>query len=144
MITYKTGNLFTTDAPVIVHGCNCQGRMGSGIAKQIKENYPEAFDAYISPIVTKLTLGNIIPASTGSKFIINALTQDRYGFDGKLYTDYDAVRTCMKKISRLLLPQKPVIAMPKIGCGLGGGDWNIISKIIEEELKDFEVEVWEL
>ena len=45
-IIYKKGDLLTTDADIIVHGCNCQGVMGSGVAKQIKEKFPNAYTIY--------------------------------------------------------------------------------------------------
>lgn len=38
-IKYIKGSLLDTDAKIIVHGCNCQGVMGSGVAKQLKKNY---------------------------------------------------------------------------------------------------------
>lgn len=65
--------------------------------------------------------------------VINAYTQYDYGTD-KINLDYDALRLCLRKIN--MLCDGLDIGLPKIGCGLAGGDWNIVSKIIEEELQD--------
>lgn len=154
-IIYKKGNLFTTDADIIIHGCNCQGVMGSGVAKQIKEKYPEAYAEYKRQEKRcGLKVGDIskFVNSTDGKIIINAMTQYNYGRDNQIYADYNGIRSCLRKISNEInfrktifnILENPTLAMPKIGCGLGGGDWNIVSKIIEEELVDFEVEIWEL
>jgi O-acetyl-ADP-ribose deacetylase (regulator of RNase III) len=143
MIKEIQDNLFKSHADIIVHGCNAQGKMGSGIAKQIRDIYPKVYDAYIQVYESKgLKLGDIIPVSIGNrKWIVNAITQEFYGYDDRLYTDYDAIRECMKKIAHNA-QHGFKIAMPKIGCGLGGGDWNKVKKIIEEELCGFEVEVY--
>lgn len=64
-------------------------------------------------------------------------------YDGKLYTDYTAFQSCLKRI-KLTVPAGETIAMPfKIGCGLGGGDWNVILGLIQKELSDkYTVELW--
>ena len=67
---------------------------------------------------------------TSKLIIVNAYTQFKFG--SGLQTDYEAVRSCFKIIKNKFGELK--IAYPKIGAGLGGGDWDIISKIIEEEL----------
>lgn len=62
MIRYIKGDLLETDAPVIVHGCNCQGVMGSGVAKQIKEKYFTVYEIYRKIYENQgLELGTIIP-----------------------------------------------------------------------------------
>lgn len=77
------------------------------------------------------------------KVIVNMFAQSNYGYDGKLYTDYTAFQSCLKRI-KLTVPAGETIAMPfKIGCGLGGGDWNVIFGLIQKELSDkYTVELW--
>jgi len=53
--------------------------------------------------------------------------------------DYDALRMCMRKINHEFPGRK--IGLPKIGCGLAGGDWNIVQGIIEDELHDCDVTI---
>ncbi len=113
---------------VIVHGCNCMCTMGSGIAKQIKSAYPEAYQAdMMTACRDPEKLGTISWADCGDVIVVNAYTQFRYGRD-KRHVNYDAVRSCFKIIAEQFSGKH--IAYPKIGAG----DWIIIKKIIDEEL----------
>jgi O-acetyl-ADP-ribose deacetylase (regulator of RNase III) len=121
---------------VIIHGCNCFHTMGAGIAKQIKGKFPQAYEADLeTPYGSKKKLGKLshclIPKGRGF-IIVNAYTQYAFGTD-KPAVDYDAVRSCFKEIKKEYTKMK--IGYPKIGAGLGGGNFEIISKIIDEELK---------
>ncbi|WP_210463130.1 macro domain-containing protein [Rufibacter roseolus] len=122
---------------LIIHGCNCQCVMGAGIAKTIKEKFPEAYKADLGTKKgDKSKLGTISSAelSVNGKtlIVVNAYTQ----FDWKgtgVKADYDAVRSAFSHIKGKFSGLK--IAYPAIGAGLAGGDWKIISAIIEEELE---------
>jgi O-acetyl-ADP-ribose deacetylase (regulator of RNase III) len=129
-IEYVKGNLFDTHCNVIVHGCNAQGVMGSGVAKIIRDQYPEAYQTYKR---SKLSLGSVSKASSNGKIIVNAITQQYYGRDAIRYVSYDAISEVFVQINHSFKNQE--IAMPQIGAGLGGGDWSVISAIIESELK---------
>ena len=155
-IIYKQGNLLECEEKIIVHGCNAQGVMGAGVAKAIKENYPLAWEAYRGHyylrhrIGTRFKLGSIIWANCGNKLIGNAITQEYYGGGKKQYCSYEAIIKCMIRINHFLdAPLRKgqyekIVAMPKIGAGLAGGDWNIIEKIIEDELTDVQPVVYYL
>jgi O-acetyl-ADP-ribose deacetylase (regulator of RNase III) len=123
---------------VIIHGCNCFCTMGAGIAKNIKSEFPEAYEADLKTEKgnkDKLgTYSNAITERNGYKIIIiNAYTQHHYK-GRRMKADYEAIRSVFKKIKANYPGRK--IGYPKIGAGLAGGDWNIISEIIEEELKN--------
>lgn len=124
---------------VIAHGCNCFHSFGAGIAKTIRLKYPEAH------VVDKNTrygdrdkMGTISVCELPNVTIVNAYTQFKYT-SIKLDVEYDAVRECMKKIKERFSGKK--IGLPLIGCGLAGGDWDIVSKIIEEELEGEDVTI---
>lgn len=121
---------------IIVHGCNCLNIMGGGIARIIKEQFPEAFEADREcELFTHERLGNISIGFNDlyNLTIVNAYTQYRPAANSlEVAVDYDAVRSCMKKIKQQFSGKK--IGMPKIGCGLANGSWQIVSKIISEEL----------
>lgn len=130
---------------VIVHGCNCFCTMGSGIAKQIHERYPEVYNVDAKTRKGDITkLGNYTfkaPIGFGDSFIvINAYTQYNYGKDS-IKADYEAIALVMRKINHNFRGQR--IGLPKIGAGLAGGDWNRIIKIIETELVDCDVTIVE-
>lgn len=135
-IEYRTGDLLKSSLQAIAHGCNSQGVMGSGIAKQIKEQYPDAFKMYrIAFVKSGLQIGTNIWSSYNNTIIVNCITQPFFGNDKKRYVSYDAISDCMKDInSNLFNAGIYEIGLPLIGAGLGGGNWNIISSIIEEEL----------
>lgn len=146
-IEYIKGDLFSTKIRTIVHGCNAQGVMGSGVAKIIREKYPKAYERYRKEfeLYNHLKLGDTIAVPCGDrvndptnyKVIVNAITQDFYGRDGSRYVSYDAVSDCMNKINRFSeVYGIEEVAMPQIGAGLGGGEWNVIEAIIESELKN--------
>jgi O-acetyl-ADP-ribose deacetylase (regulator of RNase III) len=121
---------------VIVHGCNCQCQMGAGIAKSIKAAFPEAYEADCkTPKGDRSKLGSTSHAlvkSSGASFtVVNAYTQFHWRGNG-VKVDYDAVRSCMRLVKQQFSGSR--IGYPMIGAGLAGGDWDIISEIIEAEL----------
>lgn len=121
---------------VIVHGCNCQCVMGAGIAKSVKERFPAAFQADLATTKgAREKMGTITTATVeenGNTFVIvNAYTQFHWrGPEGKV--EYDSLRSAFARVREQFAGKR--IGYPLIGAGLGGGDWNVIAKIIDEEL----------
>lgn len=147
MINYVTGDLLGATQKVIIHGCNAQGIMGSGVAKVIKEKWPEVYEVYALKHKTfGLTLGDIIPVTTSDgKIVVNCITQENFGRDGLQYCDYDAIEKCFIQLNdRALDWEVTEMALPKIGAGLGGGDWNIIESIIVKTAKNYVPVVYSL
>jgi O-acetyl-ADP-ribose deacetylase (regulator of RNase III) len=158
-IQYKKGDLLKCEEKILMHGCNAQGVMGAGIAKAIRDKYPEAFEQYKKAVSWNKKhgvplsdlLGRVIWIPCNDKIILDAITQEFYGRDAKRYVSYKAVRQAIgntnstieiiaskvpKSLQSVLgtsitLPYP--FALPKIGAGLAKGDWNIIEAIIEEE-----------
>jgi len=157
MIEHITGDLLSVTEGYIIHGCNAQGIMGAGVAKLIKEKYPLAFKDYALCLQAKRTLNK--PALGTSTYsvqpdnvvIVNAVTQEYMGTDRR-HTDYDAVRTCFEEFvdeidshQNIFEDVPRVLNFPLIGCGLGGGEWEVIEQIIEEEIDDsFKKVLWTL
>ncbi len=143
-IEYRKGNLFETDILHIVHGCNAQGVMGSGVAKIVKEQYFDAYKFYAEQYDEHgLKLGDVQFVPANGKVIVNAITQENFGRTGAKFVDYNAVANCMKTINTVLkLSGETHVAMPQIGAGLGGGDWTVIASIIESELQDVQPVVY--
>lgn len=140
-INYIKGDLFQTSCDIIAHGCNMQGVMGSGVAAIVKRMYPEAYKEYHKLYENnKLELGlvNFVDIVKTQKRIIiaNCITQEHYGKDSNRYADYTAIRKCMWVLNEVAKKNLWTLAMPMIGSGLGGGNWDIIEEIIEEEIKD--------
>lgn len=122
---------------VIIHGCNCQNDMGAGIAKAIKARFPEAYEAdQATEKGSRDKLGTTTFAKIACEghelIVVNAYTQFHWRGSGVL-VDYDAIRTAFRETKDNFTGKR--IAYPLLGAGLGGGDWEIISKIIDEELE---------
>ena len=122
---------------VIIHGCNCFCTMGAGIAATISSKFPEAFQADADTLkgdkdklgtYTQATITTRGPINSHSVTIINGYTQYNYSGEGVL-VDYDAVATLFAALKTDFPNTR--FGYPKIGAGLGGGDWNILSTIID-------------
>lgn len=121
---------------VVVHGCNCQCVMGAGLARQIKRVFPEAYSADLE---TKRgdrgKLGSVSVAAVKrggvDLWVVNAYTQFRYGHG--VNVDYGAIRGSFREVRCRFDGFR--VGYPRIGAGLGGGDWGIIEPIIEGELE---------
>ena len=127
---------------IIAHGCNCFCVMNGGFAKQIKDNFLSAWSADQKTEKGDYNkLGNYSFGVYNKVKIYNCYTQYNYGTD-KVRLDYEALTLCLRKINfDNYTSSKITIGLPKIGCGLAGGDWNIVKKIIEKELKDMDVTI---
>lgn len=148
MIIIKDGNLFNSEAQVIAHQCNCQGVMGSGVAKEVKERYPHVYESYRKDYESGLLKPGYVNYTEArpSQIIASFCGQDKFGGDGKQYTDYNAVKECLIDIAlNMSLSNLKTIAFPyMVCCGRGGGNWDIILDMIEQIFKDFDVEIWKL
>jgi O-acetyl-ADP-ribose deacetylase (regulator of RNase III) len=148
MIHNLKGDLLDCKCDYICHQVNCQGVMGSGIAKQIRERFPEVFVSYASlcgRLKPEQLLGQIDIVNVDAPYnVINIFGQLDYGYDGARRTSYIALRDALSRI-KAVVPYGMTIGFPKfIGCGLGGGDWSKVYKIIEETLGEhYEVYIYE-
>ncbi len=157
MIKFYRGDLIVdSDVDVIAHQVNCQGVMGAGIAKQIHAMFPRVFGQYKLFCMKfnaegKSPLGEcqlVFTTEDKDRIVANLFGQEFYG-RGRQQTDYEALRKALHALAnnRFLRANRFSIGFPKnIGCALGGGDWNVVLPMIEEEFKDYPglVEIWEL
>ena len=155
MIEYVKDDLIKSDCDVIIHGCNCFNCMGAGIAKQIKETYPDAYKKDCSTVYgDKNKLGTFTHVKVPNiyfpdkdVYIVNAYSQYTYGRkDGEIYADYKAINEVMSRISNFFVDTDEKtfkIGMPKIGAGLARGDWEMISEIINRAFAGKTVYVYE-
>lgn len=160
-IHFVKGNLLEADLDYYCHQVNCQGRMGSGIAKAIREKWPIVYEKYgewhftndfqafsddLPEGASAYMLGKNLAVPVSEKqTVINMAAQATYGYDGKRYTSYDAFWLCLGDIKRTV-PKGSRIGFPDhIGCGLGGANWEVIKTMIWEALsEDFEVYIYKL
>ncbi len=151
MLIEKSGDLLASRCNVIAHQCNCFSMMGAGIAKTIKERYPAAYEADCHDArKPKERLGGF---SVGfdpkdKRLIANLYGQYRAGRIGRK-TNYDALASAWINFLIYLRSTPPHIQAPmmigvpyNIGCGLAGGDWNIVRKILDGGAKAAGVDVY--
>lgn len=139
-----TGDLLTAKG-IIVHGCNCQGVMGSGVARQIRAKWPAVYDSYKErERDMALYLGNAqMVRVEPDVWVVNAMTQEFYGRDGERYVSYEAVKEAFTRIKPWATILSVPVNFPLIGCGLAGGSWEIVGLIIKETLgPDIEQVLW--
>ena len=151
MIRVVKGNLLDATEHIIAHQVNCQRKMNSGVAKAIREKYPNVYEEYLK---TKPQLGLVdfiyADPDTGKQFIANMYSQDMYGYDGKQYTNYDAFKQCCKHIVKecklsTCMGKTLAVAMPyKIASDRGGADWDKIMDILLEEFTDVDLTLYKL
>lgn len=149
-IEYRKGNLLNVESGIIAHGCNAQGVMGSGVAKGIREKFPTAYKLYLHMHTTDgLETGDVQIAEVSNVprlYVANLITQHFYGTHNLKYVSYDAIDECFDNLFARNLRNYP-INIPKIGAGLGGGNWSVIELIIEARMQQYEdqtVICWEL
>lgn len=137
MLIYKNGDLLKSDCTVIMHQANCFSVMGAGIAKAIADKYEEA---YLADKGLELTpedrLGKYSIAYENGITIVNLYGQ--FNFGAGLKTNYEMLENAIDKFFTDYKEDNKVnlskIGVPyKLGCGLAGGDWNIVKSILERQ-----------
>ena len=151
MITkYVKGSILDTECMYIAHGVNCQNVMGAGVAKVLYEKYPKVKEDYHRHCAfhierkNKLLGGIDFSYQVDNKLVVNCFTQDRYGSDGKRYVNYSAIVDCFKEMTFFSGVGGEIegpIAIPKIGCGWAGGNWEFVEQLINDTVGD-QLEIW--
>lgn len=146
------GNLLDSNAEYIIHQVNCKGAMNSGVAKAIREKWPVVYDKYKKchdEWTMGQMLGSVIPVTVNEKQkVMNLCAQESFGYDGRRYTSYDAIDTCLHKVAMKCEKDGiKSIALPyHMSCDRGGANWNIIMEMIKEHFGDLDItiEIWKL
>ncbi len=115
--------------PFIVHGVNLRGKYNKGVAKAVRNVWPLAYEEYIR-VFHKSKLGdyNIVKISS-TLSIVNLFSQETYGNYG-VHANLEAIIT---GLWTFLNEHKPSsIAIPQIGCGLGGLIWKDVEEAFIE------------
>lgn len=136
MIKFEHKDVTTVESGIIIHGCNAQGVMGSGVAGALRRKWPQIFDSYkascdrVWPAGRSELLGTFtscVISDDPKLIVINGVTQEHFGSDGKVYANVHAIKRVLTKVIGAYAPINctPVeVYLPRIGCGLGGLDWE--------------------
>jgi O-acetyl-ADP-ribose deacetylase (regulator of RNase III) len=140
MFAFKTGDILSEEAEALVNTVNCVGIMGRGIALQFKNRFPENFKAYEDACKRQaVEPGKMFVFATGQltfpRYIINFPTKRHWRGKSRL-EDIDAG---LKALANEIQERKIAsIAIPPLGCGLGGLDWAQVRPRIEAALRPIE------
>ncbi len=148
MIEYKTGDILTEEAEALVNTVNCVGVMGRGIALQFKRAFPENFKAYADRCKRKkMQQGCVFVFDTGKMFppryIINFPTKRHWRGKSRLEDIESGLVSLVKEIRSRNIRS---IAIPALGCDLGGLNWPDVRARMEvalEELDDVKIILFE-
>ena len=134
MIEITRGNVITAEVEALVNTVNCVGYMGKGIALQFKKAFPENFKAYARACkVEEVRPGKMFVYETGSmlspKYIINFPTKRHWRGKSRLEDIEAGLQALVEEVTRLGISS---VAVPPLGCGLGGLNWSVVRPLIEE------------
>lgn len=162
MIKFFDGDLLKSGCDIICHQVNEYGVMGAGIAKQIKDKYPKAFEDYIKAIKEKTSKGENLPLIALSKqpdgvVIANMFTQrdgktdlellhNAVVFLGMQIIDLFVTKLKFNETTGAFFDRPFRVGIPfKYGCGIAKGDWESVLKIWKDvfgKLEYIDLEVW--
>ena len=135
----KYGNLFDTTQTHVGHGVNTYGVMGAGIAKEFKARYPHNFKQYKAWCDSgEAKGGDFLLSGEQNKILVNIASQERPGRHAKMQYLVIALTTLARNRPGITL------ALPEIGCGIGGLEWGSVKSALQEieVWNDIEFEVW--
>lgn len=142
------GDILCADADYICHQVNCRNVMGAGVARTIYTKWPEVKSEYhrfctlANSPYDLLGQVQIVPIQQAGISVINLFGQLNYGRKiGVIYTDYQAMKNALRKINQLCSGKS--VAFPYgIGCGLAGGDWMTVEKMIIQCMWNCDVKLY--
>ena len=149
MVEFKVGDIFSEDAEALVNTVNCVGVMGRGVALQFKRAFPENFKAYAERCERQeMKPGEVFvfkTANLGSpRYIINFPTKRHWKGKSRLEDIESGLKSLIEEIKERGIRS---VALPPLGSGLGGLNWNReIRPLLERslsELPDVNVVVFE-
>ncbi|MFK7947876.1 MAG: macro domain-containing protein [Saprospiraceae bacterium] len=145
MIQYITGNIFESEAEALVNTVNTVGVMGKGLALQFKKAYPSNYKAYHKACKNKeIEIGKLFIYKdsnliSGEKTIINFPTKKNW----RKPSEYIYIEDGLKDLVTIIEENNiKSIAIPPLGAGNGGLNWEKVKQIIEENLKSLNVDVF--
>lgn len=145
MIQLKTGNLLEAPTEALVNTVNCVGVMGKGIALQFKQAFPENFKLYAAACrADEVQPGQMFITETGQlhhpSYIINFPTKRHWRSRSRLE---DVESGLVALVAEIKARNIQSVAIPPLGCGNGGLEWDVVRPLIEAALSAVpDVDIW--
>lgn len=149
MLTTIKGDLLSATEDAIGHGCNCRKTMGSGVAKALRAKWPEVYaaDYDFNDFDGRNRIGSFSTVNVDGKQIYNIYTQVDYMPRNVDHFQYEGFKIGLAKVFMDMKKHGlKTLALPKIGAGLAGGNWDKIEGIVKEvsDAAEIDVTVYEL
>ena len=147
MVGYYQGDAtYPRSRPAIIaHVCNNKGGWGRGFVLSISKRWrgPEQF---FRASAKRAELGDIqVSRVEETVWVANMIAQNGYqSKDNPIPLDYRALRSCLQQVATLARQRGASVHMPRIGCGLAGGSWETVEKILQDVFSNIEVYVYSL
>lgn len=149
ILEFVQGDLFTSKADAIGHGTNTEGLMGAGIAVVFKKRHPDMHDLYVDLCKN---FGDLMGGKTylyfdgieSDGYIANIFSQIKRGADAKVSLLISGLQDAFIKLRYEVEIEFPHLAIPLIGCDIGGLDWTTEVRPAIEELMTDLPEGWKL
>lgn len=126
----EKGNIFNSSCEFLVNPVNCVGVMGKGLALEFKNKYPLNFEIYKKACDNaSFNIGNLLIVPVDNKFIVNFPTKKHW----RNKSDLEFIKIGLEEL-KVAIKEFNIksIALPKLGCGLGGLDWNEVFDLIKD------------
>lgn len=144
MIKYVKGNILHSEAEALVNTVNTVGVMGKGIALQFKNQFPHNYKVYHEACKNKafsvgqLLITEDVSLLSGKKIIINFPTKTHW----RLPSEYEYIQKGLEELAKVIQEKKiKSIAIPPLGAGNGGLDWNRVKPMIVKALEGIDCAV---
>lgn len=137
---YSDDSIFNQEVQTIVNTVNCVGVMGSGIALECRLRYPELFEDYVRLYKNKeVKIGKPYLYKYPNRWILNFPTKRHWKYNSNIRWIEDGLKYLKDNYKKMGITS---IALPKLGSDKGGLDWNEVSSLMNEYLKDFDIPVY--
>jgi len=138
MIELTQGDMLQTDAEALVNTVNCVGVMGRGLALQFKKVFPDNFKSYKAVCERKeLQPGKMfiyeLNRLYNPYYVVNFPTKRHWKGKGSLKDIQTGLQALVEEVANRGIHS---IAIPPLGCGLGGLCWRDVRARIEEAFQD--------
>jgi len=139
MIRFVTGDLFASGAQTLTNTVNCVGVMGKGVALEFRRHFPPMYEDYCRRARAGLVLpGQPYLYTESNPWVLNFPTKRHWRDKARLTDIEDGLRFLREHYREWGIES---LALPPLGCGLGGLYWSQVKPLIQQHLGDLEIQV---
>ena len=139
-VRFVHGDLFLSSAQTITNPINCRGVMGGGLALEFRQRFPDMFQDYVQ----RCRRGDVrtgkpyVWRSPAGQQVLNFPTKDDWRDPSRLEYIEQGLRYLVDHCSEM---ETTSLALPALGCGLGGLEWRVVRPVMERELSRLSISV---